>query len=77
MIGRMQAAAREISRNVQEAASDTENVTRNISALSRGAAATMASAASIEQAAKSLGEESTQLRGAMTGFLDGTERLRA
>ena len=64
----------EISANVQEAASGTQQVDETISGVRDGAHATGASASEVLAAAQSLNQQSASLRSEVTAFL---EKVRA
>jgi methyl-accepting chemotaxis protein len=64
------AATQEISRNIQQAARGTLEVTSNITDLQRGASDTGSAAAQVHSAAKSLSNESNRLKLEVAKFLD-------
>jgi methyl-accepting chemotaxis protein len=63
------AATREISRNTQQAAAGTRNVSDNIGGVTAGADAARAAAQSVKSAAEALTQQTNQLRGQIDGFL--------
>ena len=63
------AATQEITRNVQHAAASTSEVAANITAVNRGASDTGSASAQVLSSAKSLSNESHQLRSAVGRFL--------
>ena len=64
------AATREISRNTQQAAEGTRNVSNNIGGVTAGADAARAAAQSVKSASEALTSQTNQLRGQIDGFLD-------
>jgi methyl-accepting chemotaxis protein len=64
------AATREISRNTQQAAEGTRNVSNNIGGVTAGADAARAAAQSVKSASEALTNQTNQLRGQIDGFLD-------
>ena len=64
------AATQEISRNVQQASRGTTQVASNITEVNRGAAETGSASAQVLGSAKSLADESNQLKLEMVKFLD-------
>ncbi len=64
------AATREISRNTQQAAEGTRNVSNNIGGVTAGADAARAAAQSVKSASEALTLQTNQLRGQIDGFLD-------
>jgi methyl-accepting chemotaxis protein len=64
------AATREISRNTQQAAEGTRNVSNNIGGVTAGADAARAAAQSVKSASEALTQQTNQLRGQIDGFLD-------
>jgi methyl-accepting chemotaxis protein len=63
------AATREISRNTQQAATGTRNVSDSIGGVTAGADAARAAAQSVKSAAEALTNQTNQLRGQIDGFL--------
>jgi methyl-accepting chemotaxis protein len=63
------AATQEITRNTQQAASRTRDVSENISGVTDEADATGAAAAGVRTAAESLGQQADRLRGQVNDFL--------
>ena len=63
------AATREISRNTQQAAEGTRNVSNNIGGVTAGADAARAAAQSVKSASEALTHQTNQLRGQIDGFL--------
>ncbi len=63
------AATQEITRNTQQAATRTRDVTENISGVTDEADATGAAAAGVRTAAESLGQQADRLRGQVNDFL--------
>jgi methyl-accepting chemotaxis protein len=64
------AATREISRNTQQAAEGTRNVSNNIGGVTAGADAARTAAQSVKSASEALTHHTNQLRGQIDGFLD-------
>jgi methyl-accepting chemotaxis protein len=65
------AATQEISRNVQQAAKGTQEVSANITDVQHGATATGSASAQVLSAAQTLSRDSTRLRVEVGKFLDG------
>ena len=64
------AATREISRNTQQAAEGTRNVSNNIGGVTAGADAARSAAQSVKSASEALTHQTNQLRGQIDGFLN-------
>ena len=63
------AATQEISRNVQQAAGGTEQVSANITDVQRGATETGSASAQVLSAARSLSGDSNRLKAEVSEFL--------